>query len=244
MPNCPIVHTYPTLQLGKLVKRYKRFFADIELESGEIVVAHCANTGPMTGVCAIGSQVAVYYNPSPKRKLDYSWELILIDGTWVGINTSLPNKVIGLMLENRLLPELEPYDSIKPEVTYGEEKSRIDFLLDRELPMNSSKTTYVEIKNTTWCDRNIALFPDTVTTRGQKHLRELISVINQDSLAAIIYFINRGDCDQFKSGDHADPEYGRLLRDAIASGVKVLPCRFDVTPQAITYLGLAELVMD
>ncbi|MEE3716123.1 DNA/RNA nuclease SfsA [Tumidithrix elongata RA019] len=249
MPNHPTVHTYPDLLLGKLVKRYKRFFADIELDSGETIVAHCANTGPMTGVCEIGAQVAVFYNPSPKRKLAYSWEMIHIDGVWAGINTSLPNKAIGYMLENHLLPELEPYDTIQPEVAYGEEKSRIDYLLDRKPLLNTQadsqkQRTYVEIKNTTWCDRNIALFPDTVTTRGQKHLRELMSVVNGDSLAAIIYFINRGDCDQFKSGDRADPEYGKLLREAIACGVKVLPCRFHVTPQTITYLGLAELVLD
>jgi sugar fermentation stimulation protein A len=247
MPNHPKVHTYPTLQLGTLVRRYKRFFADIELENGEIVVAHCANTGPMTGVCAIGAQVAVHYNPSPKRKLDYTWEMIQIDGTWVGINTSLPNKVIGYMLEHHLLPELEPYDTIESEVAYGEEKSRIDFLLDRSAPIDSSqrKRTYVEIKNTTWCTEtappNIALFPDTVTTRGQKHLRELMSVMTENSTAAIVYFINRGDCDRFQTGDSADPEYGKLFRQAIAAGVKVLPCRFQIAPEAITYLGLGEL---
>jgi len=232
------VHTYPSLLAGKLVKLYKRFFADIELTTGEIITAHCANTGPMTSVSTIGSEVYVSQNSDPKRKLKYSWEIIQVNQTWVGINTSLPNKIIGKMLADHLISELEPYDTIKPEVAYGVEKSRIDFLLTDK----TSCKTYVEIKNTTWHQENVALFPDTVTTRGQKHLRELISIIDQNTKAALIYFINRHDCDAFAAGTEADPEYGRLLQEAIAAGVKILPCRFEVTPTGVTYLGLAKLI--
>ena len=233
------VHTYSELITGRLVSRYKRFFADIELENGEVITAHCANTGPMTGVCKLGSPVLVSYHPSPKRKLAYSWEAIYLDEQWIGINTSLPNRVIGHMLDRHLLSELEPYTIVKGEVAYGNEKSRIDFLLTDP---NSGKRIYVEVKNTTWCKGSLALFPDTVTTRGQKHLRELMSVITEDTSAALIFFINRGDCDRFAAGTEADPEYARLLKKAIAEGVKVLPCRFAIEPPKITYLGLAELV--
>ena len=163
------VYTYPDLITGRLVSRYKRFFADIELENGEVITAHCANTGPMTGVCKLGSPVLVSYHPSPKRKLAYSWEAIYLDEQWIGINTSLPNRVIGHMLDRHLLPELEPYNTVKGEVAYGNEKSRIDFLLTNG--EDSSQKTYVEVKNTTWCMGSLALFPDTVTTRGQKHIR-------------------------------------------------------------------------
>ena len=232
------VHTYSDLITGRLVSRYKRFFADIELDNGEIVTAHCANTGPMTGVCKIGSPVLVSHQPSPKRKLAYSWEAIYLDHEWIGVNTSLPNRVIGNMLDRHLIPELEPYTNVKGEVAYGNEKSRIDFLLT---DVDRKKRIYVEVKNTTWCLGNLALFPDTVTTRGQKHLRELMSVISEDTTAALIFFINRGDCDRFAAGAQADPEYGRLLTEAIARGVKVLPCRFKVEPTKITYLGLADL---
>ncbi|NMF57687.1 DNA/RNA nuclease SfsA [Pseudanabaena yagii] len=232
------VHTYSELIAGRLVSRYKRFFADIELENGEIITAHCANTGPMTGVCQLGSPVLVSHHPNPKRKLAYSWEAIYLDDEWIGINTSLPNRVIGYMLDRHLLPELEPYTTVKSEVAYGNEKSRIDFLLTDD---NCHKKTYVEVKNTTWCIGNLALFPDTVTTRGQKHLRELMSVISEDTNAALIFFINRGDCDRFAAGAKADPEYDRLLTEAIARGVKVLPCRFKIEPTKITYLGLANL---
>lgn len=233
------VYTYSDLITGRLVSRYKRFFADIELENGEVITAHCANTGPMTGVCKLGSPVLVSYHPSPKRKLAYSWEAIYLDEQWIGVNTSLPNRVIGHMLDRHLLPELEPYTNVKGEVAYGNEKSRIDFLLTNG--EDTSQRTYVEVKNTTWCMGSLALFPDTVTTRGQKHIRELMSVLTEDTSAALIFFINRGDCDRFAAGAEADPEYARLLKEAIAKGVKVLPCRFAIEPPKITYLGLAEL---
>lgn len=232
------VHTYSDLIAGRLVSRYKRFFADIELENGEIITAHCANTGPMTGVCQIGSPVLISHHSNPKRKLAYSWEAIYLDEQWIGINTSLPNRVIGHMLDRHLLPELEPYTDAKGEVAYGNEKSRIDFLLT---DTNSKQRTYVEVKNTTWCMGSLALFPDSVTTRGQKHIRELMSVMNEDTAAALIFFINRGDCDRFAAGAQADPEYARLLKEAIAKGMQVLACRFAIAPTKITYLGLANL---
>jgi sugar fermentation stimulation protein A len=233
-----IVHAYPPLIAGKLVKRYKRFFADIELSSGEIVTAHCANTGPMTSISTIGSSVYVSQSHDPKRKLKYTWEIIDVSGIWVGVNTSLPNKIIGSMLDLHLLPELEPYDIFKPEVAYGSEKSRIDFLLTDT--KNLSKT-YLEIKNTTWHDGNVALFPDTVTTRGQKHLRELMGVINSNTKSALIYFINRSDCHDFRAGKEADPKYAQLLDEAIKSGVQILPYRFHITPESVEFLGIASL---
>ncbi|AFY74577.1 sugar fermentation stimulation protein [Synechococcus sp. PCC 7502] len=244
-----IVHTYPPLIGGTLVKRYKRFFADIELSNGEIVTAHCANTGPMTGICTIGSSVYLSQSSDPKRKLKYTWEIIDVNGIWVGVNTSLPNKIIGSMLDRHLLPELEPYDSFKPEVAYGSEKSRIDFLLthahndsnqDSKKLTTTYTKTYLEVKNTTWHDGNIALFPDTVTTRGQKHLRELMGVIAQNTKSAIVYFINRSDCDDFRAGKQADPEYAQLLDEAMIAGVKVLPYRFHITPQSVEFLGIVK----
>lgn len=235
-----IVHIYPELSKGRLVSRYKRFFADIELENGALITAHCANTGPMTGVCEIGSPVLVSYHSDPKRKLAYSWEAIYLDDQWIGINTSLPNRIIGNMLEHHLIPELEPYSNVRSEVAYGQEKSRIDFLLTETA---TNRQIYVEVKNTTWAIANLALFPDTVTTRGQKHLRELMNVMDnptQQTESALIFFINRGDCDRFASGDQADPEYGNLLKTAIAKGVKVLPCRFEIEPPHVIYRGLAS----
>lgn len=165
----PIIYQYPPLIPGKLIQRYKRFLADIELTTGEIITAHCPNTGPMKGVCEPGSLVQVSQSTNPKRKLPYTWEMIQINYTWVGVNTALPNKVIKIALEQNLLPQLTTrYELIKREVAYGKDKkSRIDFLLSK----TAQPDIYLEIKNVTLTQGNIALFPDTVTTRGQKHFQ-------------------------------------------------------------------------
>lgn len=237
-----IIYNYPTLEAGILLKRYKRFFADIELASGKIITAHCPNTGPMTGVSTVGSLVQVSRSDNPKRKLAYTWEMIQVNDkepTWIGVNTAMPNRIIKLALEQRLFPELGNYSTIRGEVPYGKDlKSRVDFLLtddDRE----SNLPIYLEVKSVTLSEENVALFPDTVTTRGQKHLRELMALLPQ-ARAVMLYFINRGDCTSFAPCDSADSLYGELLRQAVERGVEVLPYRFEITPQAISYLGLAE----
>ncbi|MDJ0632341.1 MAG: DNA/RNA nuclease SfsA [Xenococcaceae cyanobacterium MO_188.B29] len=235
------IYSYPSLLEGKLIKRYKRFLANIELTTGEIITAHCPNTGPMIGVSTPGSSVLVSKSNNPKRKLAYTWEAIEVNDnqpTWVGVNTGLPNKVVKLALEQKLLPELtHRYDRFRPEVPYGKDKkSRIDFLLtgdDSQLPI------YVEVKSVTLNQGTVALFPDTVTTRGQKHLRELIALL-PSAQPVMLYFINRGDCNIFAPGDRYDPEYGNLLRKAITAGVEVLPYRFEITPQGVRFLGLTE----
>lgn len=235
------LYRYPSLYPGILLKRYKRFFADVQLATGEVVTAHCPNTGPMTGVSTLGSAVQLSKSDNPNRKLAYTLELIEVNDnqpTWVGVNTTLPNQIVKLALAKHLFPELGNYSQIKGEVVYGlDKKSRVDFFLtgnDTELPI------YLEVKNTTWCAGTLALFPDTETTRGQKHLRELMALL-PTMRAVMLYFINRGDCIEFAPGDSADPLYGKLLRDAIALGLEVLPCRFDVSPEGIRYLGLAKL---
>ncbi|MGD1948321.1 MAG: DNA/RNA nuclease SfsA [Leptolyngbyaceae cyanobacterium] len=233
------VHTFPPLLEGTLVKRYKRFMADIELASGKIITAHCPNTGPMTGVCHVGGRVMVSESDNPKRKLAYTWELAEVNGnapTWAGVNTALPNRVIQTALTDHIFEQLGPYDQIKREVPYGA-NSRIDFRLTTD-----ERPIYIEVKNSTWAQQRLCLFPDTVTTRGQKHLRELTDLL-PDARAVMLYFINRGDCDQFAPGDSADPNYGELLRTAIAAGVEVMPCRFDISPTGIHYIGLAHLVI-
>ena len=235
------LYNYPTLYPGILLKRYKRFFADVQLDSGEVVTAHCPNTGPMTGVSTIGSAVQVSKSDNPNRKLGYTLELIQVNDNqkaWVGVNTALPNRVIKLALEKRLFPELGEYEQVKGEVVYGKDrKSRIDFYLTGSA---EERPIYLEVKNTTWCQGTLALFPDTETTRGQKHLRELMEVLPA-SRSVMLYFINRGDCVDFAPGDTTDPVYGQLLREAIKLGLEVLPCRFDISPEGIRYLGLAKL---
>lgn len=234
------IFPYPTLLPGTLIKRYKRFFADIQLDSGDVITAHCPNTGPMTGVYLPGNRVLVSKSDNPTRKLPYTWEAIQVQEpelSWVGVNTALPNQVIKAALTARLFPELGDYEAVRPEVPYGaDRKSRVDFLLTGGA---ATQPIYVEVKNTTWAVGNVALFPDTVTTRGQKHLEELTQLL-PEARAVMLYFINRGDCSHFASGDTADPRYGELLGKAVALGLEVMPCRFEVTPAGVRYLGLAK----
>jgi sugar fermentation stimulation protein A len=169
--------------------------------------------------------------------------------TWVGVNTGLPNRVIKLALEQHLIPELaNKYSNIRKEVTYGKDKkSRVDFLLSSDRSFGETENNaldapiYLEVKSATLAQGKMALFPDTVTTRGQKHLRELTALLPK-AQAVMLYFINRGDCSHFAPGDNYDWAYGELLRDGIAQGIKVLPCRFEITPRGIRYLGLAEFL--
>ncbi|MGL5079595.1 MAG: DNA/RNA nuclease SfsA [Waterburya sp.] len=235
-----LIYKYPTLVTGRLIKRYKRFFADIELETGEIITAHCPNTGPMTGICTPNSLVQVSTSNNPKRKLPYTWEMIQVNSTWVGTNTAIPNRVVKLALERQVFPELAGrYSSLLAEVRYGQDnQSRIDFLLGGD---DDQPPIYVEVKSVTLSRDNLALFPDTVTTRGQKHLRELTALVPK-AKPVMLYFINRSDCDTFAPSDRCDPKYGELLREAVVKGVEILPYRFEITPQGISYLGLADFL--
>ena len=235
-----LIYQYPSLISGRLIKRYKRFLADIELDTGEIITAHCPNTGPMTGISIPDSLVQVSKSNNPKRKLAYTWEMIQIGSTWVGTNTAIPNRVIKLALQQQLLPELaNRYSTVRSEVPYGtDKKSRVDFLLTGE---DTQPAIYVEVKSVTLSTDNLALFPDTVTTRGQKHLIELTNLVPQTK-AVMLYFINRGDRDRFAPSDSCDPLYGELLRQAVAKGVEVLPYRFEISPQGISFLGLADFL--
>ncbi len=241
-----LIYRYPPLKEGILLKRYKRFFADIQLASGETITAHCPNTGPMIGVSAIGSRVQVSKSDNPKRKLAYTWELIARSNAvedsgediWIGVNTAMPNRITKIVLEKNLLPQLGNYQTIRSEFPYGV-GSRVDFLLTGDQDFTP---IYLEVKSTTLAAPPLALFPDTETTRGQKHLRELTAILPQ-ARGVMLYFINRGDCDRFTPGDAYDPTYGKLLREGLKHGLEVLPCRFLITPEGISYLGLAELVL-
>tara|TARA_Y100001968_G_scaffold315615_1_gene342412 strand:+ start:1228 stop:1983 length:756 start_codon:yes stop_codon:yes gene_type:complete len=238
---------FPPLYEGILVKRYKRFLADVKLENGEVVVAHCANTGPMKGLLSPSARVRIRYNPSPTRKLKWTWEQVKLVGEkgsscWVGINTLIANKLVLLAIEAGYLNnQLGPISRVRKEVTYGiEQKSRIDLLLYPGEKNTDIRNIYVEVKNTTWTEGPLALFPDTITKRGQKHLKELISVI-PESKSVLIPCISRNDVKTFAPGDEADKEYGDLFRLALRAGVEVIPCCFGFHKDCITWEGFAEV---
>ena len=234
---------FPPLHEGVLIKRYKRFLADVELENGEIVTAHCANTGPMKGVLITNGPVRLSYNPSPHRKLSWTLEQVEVVGAkgfhcWVGVNTSLPNKLIKLAIEAGFFEdEFGSIKEIRKEVVYGiNRKSRIDLFLQPYEENKDSRSIFVEVKNTTWTEGSVALFPDTVTIRGQKHLNEL-SNLGTQGRGVLIPCISRDDVDFFAPGDSADKEYGNLFRKAIEKGMEVFPCCFGFYRDCIKWQG-------
>jgi sugar fermentation stimulation protein A len=242
----PVLTLGPLVE-GTLVKRYKRFLADVELESGEVVTAHCPNTGPMTGVLHPGGRVRLRHAPSPSRKLAWTWEQAEVPGAagspiWVGINTALPNHLVRATIEAGCLePWLGPIGAIRAEVPYGEgRRSRIDLLLTPAEGAADPRPIYLEVKNTTWTQGELALFPDTVTERGQKHLVELMALLPQYR-AVLVPCLSRGDVTRFAPGDAADPRYGELFRQALAAGVEVLPCRYSFEESAVHWQGLAAV---
>jgi sugar fermentation stimulation protein A len=235
------------LQEGVLLKRYKRFLADVRLDSGEVVTAHCPNTGPMSGVLLPGGRVRLRHDPSPARKLAWTWEQAAVPGVdgqavWVGVNTALPNRLVRATIEAGCLePWLGPIGAIRAEVPYGVgRRSRIDLLLTPAPEAADQRLIYLEVKNTTWSDGDLALFPDTVTERGQKHLQELMGLL-PETRAVLLPCLSRADVTRFAPGDRADPRYGQLFRQALTAGVEVLPCRFRFSAAAVHWLGLATV---
>jgi sugar fermentation stimulation protein A len=252
MPSSPATAGVPVLHQeglveGTLVKRYKRFLADVALADGGIVTAHCPNTGPMTGVLHPGGRVRLRHDPSPARKLAWTWEQAEVPGAdgrpvWVGVNTALPNRLVRATIEAGCLePWLGPIAAIRCEVPYGQaRRSRIDLLLEPAEGAPDPRPIYVEVKNTTWSQGELALFPDTVTTRGQKHLEELAALLPA-ARAVLLPCLSRGDVERFAPGDSADPRYGELFREALATGVEVLPCRYGFDASVVCWLGIAGL---
>ena len=247
--NDRIIEFDPLIE-GVLVKRYKRFLADVQLETGKIVTVHFANTGPMKCLLNEGSKVRISLSSSPKRKLPYTWEQIRVldknnQEVWVGINTLFANKLIKKVIENNLLREkIGDIEKIKSEVPYGKDKkSRIDFLLTPKSSNPDNRNIYVEVKNTTWIKENLALFPDTETKRGQKHLVELKELI-PESKSVLIPCITRKDADFFAPGDEADPLYGRLFRESLSAGMILIPCCFEFHIDHVSWNGIKPLKFD
>ena len=244
--NDRIIEFDPLIE-GVLIKRYKRFLADIKLESGEVVTAHCANTGPMKGLLSEGAKVRISVSSSPKRKLPFTWEQICVfdeknKEVWVGINTLFANKLIKKVIEKNLLNKIiGEIETIKSEVPYGEDKkSRIDFFLTPKSSNPDKRNIYIEVKNTTWIKENVALFPDTVTKRGQKHLIELKELI-PESRSVLVLCITRTDAEFFAPGDVVDPLYGKLFRESLAAGMLSIPCCFEFHNDHVSWNGIKPL---
>ena len=217
----------PPLLEGRLLKRYKRFLADIELGS-EIVTAHCPNSGSMLTCNEPGSLVMVSRSDNPRRKTAYTWELIFVHDTWVGINTNVPNRLVYVAIRAGIIPELTGYKDIKREVSYGNH-SRIDLFLQ-----SGEEKCFVEVKNVTLVRDRVASFPDAVTQRGTKHLQDLIAEVAKGNRAVMFYLVQRGDADLFRPAEDIDPVYASTLREAVRAGVEVLVYQARVTPETIS----------
>ena len=217
---------------GKLIKRYKRFLTDVELADGTVVTAHCANSGSMLSVNDVGADVWLSPANNPKRKLQYTWEIVKIQDAMVGINTQHPNRIVDEAIAAGEIAELSGYDTQKREVKYGK-NSRIDILLTGD----GKPDWYVEVKNTTM-RRDLtngapAEFPDAVTARGAKHLEELGDMVDQGHRAVMFYLVQRDDADSFTVASDIDPTYAQGLKTAMARGVEVVAYGCRVSPQDI-----------
>jgi sugar fermentation stimulation protein A len=244
---------------GRFLRRYKRFFVDVELSNGERVVAHCPNTGTLLGCLVEGAPVLLKPVAGPTRSLVFSWKMICVDDTWVGVDTGLAVPLVEEALREGKLPALSGYARSYREVRYGREQtSRIDLLLSRggllpgaaparrsqarALPEQDERV-YVEVKNTTLVDSGTAMFPDAVTERGQKHLAELMHVVASGHRAAMVFCIQRTDCQRFGPADHIDPTYGRLLRQALNAGVEAYAIRARPGPLGVEVEAGLELTL-
>jgi len=215
---------------GRLIRRYKRFLADIQLDGAGVVTAAVPNTGSMMGCCDAGNRVWLSESDSATRKYRHTWELVQVGKVLIGINTGRPNALVAEAIADGTIPELAGYAGVRREVRYGEEGSRVDIVL--EAPRR--KTCYVEVKNVTAAaSKGIALFPDSVSDRGTRHLRELIRLKAQGLRPVQLYCVQRGDVREVRPADGIDYEYGQTLREAIAAGVEVLAYRANVTPTEI-----------
>ncbi len=241
------------LQKATWIKRYKRFMVDLNLANGEVLTVHNANTGSMKNCYVEGGDAWYWDSKNEKRKYPHSLELVQTPSGHVAcINTSRPNYLVAEAIENGVVSELQDYSALKTEVRYGDEKSRIDILLS-----GGDKDIYVEVKNTTLLeamtddvpnsegtfDDGIGYFPDSVSDRASKHLRELMLMVEQGYRGVIFFCVNHSGIKQVRPADHIDPLYGKLLREAAQKGVEILAYRSHINEHEIYLKDKIEVIL-
>ncbi len=229
--NTPLIET-------KLIRRYKRFLADVEMPDGKALTVHCPNSGSMKGCTGEGWPAMISDSGNPKRKLRHTLEMTHNGQTWIGVNTMHPNKLAKEAIENGTIAELQGYDEIKNEQKYGE-NSRIDLLLRS----SAKPDCYVEVKNVTLVENNEYRFPDAVTARGLKHLHELMEIKKKGGRAVMLFIIQRGDGTLFRPAADIDPVYAKRLKEAHDAGVEIMPWRAHVSPEEIEVIEKIPFVL-
>lgn len=219
----------PPLEPAFLIKRYKRFLADVRLLTGETITIHCPNSGSMKGIQVPGTQIWIRRSPNPNRKFAYTWELSQENGILVGVNTHLPNLLVSEAFTHKELDLFKAYSSFKREVSVGK-NSRIDFLLFPE----EGPLCYVEVKNVHLNLDGQAAFPDSVTTRGTKHLLELMTLKAQGFRTIMLYIVQRMDLPRFTVAENIDPVYAVTLKKALNFGVEAFCYRCNVSVDGVS----------
>lgn len=237
--HCPSNHSMklPPVIFGTLIKRYKRFLADVELEDGSVITVHCPNTGRMTTCAEPGWRVALSDSNNPKRKYRYTWELVHNGTCWICVNTGRANQIGAEAVSSGIIPDLSGYAEVLREQTFG--NSRFDLLLRTDTSL-----CYVEIKNVTLlADDGCYAFPDAVTERGRKHLNELIEVVKAGHRAAMLFVIPRSDGTSFRPAREIDPKYSEALTAAVKAGVEIHAWEAEVSPEELRLTKSVSLVL-
>jgi sugar fermentation stimulation protein A len=224
------------LTSATLIRRYKRFLADIQMDDGRVITIHCPNTGSMKNCAFPGGRIWYSTSSNKKRKYPHTWELVETpDGYFICVNTGKANNLVRDAIESGVVAELADYSNIRAEVRYGvENKSRVDFVLSNE-SRSLGKKCYVEVKSVTLLDDSqgvgVGLFPDAVSERGTRHLNELIEVVRNGQRAVLFYCVQHTGIREVRPADDIDPVYGQTLRKALIAGVEVLAYRADIKPE-------------
>jgi sugar fermentation stimulation protein A len=219
---------WPRLIKGTLIKRYKRFMADVRLGNGHVVTVHCPNSGSMMGCCEPGRPVYISRSKNPKRRLRYTWEMIEMPASLVGVNTLLPNRLVKQSIIEGKIKAFAGYERVRSEVKCSAH-SRLDLALENP----DGTRCFIEVKNCTLVEDNVAYFPDAVTERGLKHLAELQEQVRLGNKGVIFFLIQRMDSSLFRPADHVDPAYGRGLRKAAINGVEAMAYDVHITTERI-----------
>lgn len=235
-------YTLPPLTNGRILDRYKRFLADIELDDGSVITAHCPNTGSMTGCWARGAPVQISHSDNPRRKLEWTLERVDMGQGWVGVNTARTNRIINYLVSQRLIPGLAEFDEIQREPGYspeGFERSRFDLLLKN----HNAADCYIEVKNTSLIMDDRILFPDAVTVRGRKHLQLLAHAVRNGFRGVILFALNRPEGAVFSPARQIDPDYADTLVEVLDAGVEALAVRLCHTATGVGFGDLVEVVV-